>query len=170
MKRALTTYAAILMLMFWTSAASAATTNFAGTWVLDKSKSDLPGMMANVDSIILVVTQDDKQLKVETKVVAGGQERPSQIFTYNLDGSQTTAETPGPRGGKVTLKAKWLDGGKILELTSTRNVSAQGQEFTITTQDHWELTEGGKVLKIHRTTETPRGTQESKLVFSKKQD
>jgi hypothetical protein len=147
--------------------AGTAPTNFSGTWALDKSKSELPRMMANVESVIWIVTQDDKKLTLETKTVAAGQES-SQTYTYNLDGTETTAEIAGRMPGKATLKAKWLDDGKILELTSVRQASFQGNEFTITTREHWELAEDGKVLKVHRVTESPRGSQETKLVFTKK--
>lgn len=149
------------------AALAAAPTNFSGTWTLDKSKSELPRMMANVESVTWIVTQDDKKLTLETKTVAGGQEN-SQTFTYNLDGTETTAEIGGRMPGKATLKAKWLDGGKILELTSVRQGNFQGNEFTITTKEHWELAEDGKVLKVHRITESPRGSQEATLVFTKK--
>lgn len=169
MKRFMTSFVTVFALLTGICAAATAPANFAGTWVLDKAKSEsLPRMMQNVDSLTWVITQDDKHLTLESTAVAQGQERPAQKSTYNLDGSETTAEVGGRMPGKATLKAKWLDGGKILELHSVRNISAQGQEFTVTSKDHWELAEGGKVLKVHRTSETPRGTEESKMTFTKK--
>ena len=154
-----------LMIGAWAAAAPA---NFSGTWALDKSKSEgLNPRMADLD-VTMTVTQDDKQLITETKYTGGAQERPAQKFAYNLDGSETTAEMGGNMPGKVTLKAKWMGDGKILELNSVRNVTIQDTPATITQKEHWELAEGGKVLKVHRTTESPRGTQESKLTFNKK--
>jgi hypothetical protein len=44
----------------------------------------------------------------------------------------------------------------------------QGNDVTITSTEHWELADGGKTLKVHRTSESPRGTQETKLTFTKK--
>jgi len=168
MKRFLISFVSVFALLAGICAASAAPTSFAGTWALDKAKSEpLPRNLQNVDSLTWVVTQDDKQLTVETKTVAGGQERPAQKYTYNLDGSETTAEMGGRMPGKATLKAKWMDGGKGLELQAVRNINAQGNEFTVTTKEHWELAEGGKVLKVHRVSETPQGSQESKLTFTK---
>ncbi len=57
-------------LLFAVAASAAAPTNFAGTWVLDKSKSkDLPQQWAdNLESYTLTVTQDEKQLTVENKL------------------------------------------------------------------------------------------------------
>lgn len=46
--------------------------------------------------------------------------------------------------------------------------SFRGNPVTITQVQHLELAEGGKVLKIHSTSESPRGTQESKLTYNKK--
>lgn len=148
-------------------AAGVAPANFSGTWVLDKTKSEgLSGMMAGAD-VTMVVTQDGKQLTTETTITGGQREIPPQKVTYNLDGSETTAEMTGRMPGKATMKAKWM-GDNVLELSSVQNVNVQGNDVTITRLDHWELAEGGKVLKVHRKSETPRGPQESKLVFSKK--
>ena len=57
-------------LLFAVAAGAAAPTNFAGTWVLDKTKSkDLPPPWAeNLESYTLTVTQDEKQLTVENKL------------------------------------------------------------------------------------------------------
>jgi len=148
-------------------AAGAPPANFSGTWVLDKTKSEgVSGAMAGAD-VTMVVTQDGKQLTTETTITGGQREIPPQKATYNLDGSETTAEMTGRMPGKATMKAKWM-GDTVLELSSVQNVNVQGNDVTITRQDHWELAEGGKVLKVHRKSESPRGAQESKLVFNKK--
>ncbi len=147
---------------------SAAPASFAGTWSLDKAKSEgLQGRQAAGETT-WVVTQDDKQLTYESKFVAEGQEQPAQSATYKLDGTETTAEVQGRMPGKAVRKAKWLSDGKILELVDVRNVNFQGNEFKITITDHWELADGGKTLKVHRTTETPQGPRENKLTFVKK--
>ena len=155
----------VLAVGLW--AAVAAPANFAGTWVLDKAKSESP-MLDRIEGYTLVVTQDDKQLTSESKIMAGGQERVQPKQTYNLDGSETTNEVSGRMSGKATNKAKWMGDGKILELNSVLKGSFEGNEFTRTTTAHWELAEGDKVLKIHQTVEGPQGKQESKLTFNKK--
>jgi hypothetical protein len=38
----------------------------------------------------------------------------------------------------------------------------------MTSTEHWELADDGKTLKVHRKRETPRGTQESTYVLTKK--
>ena len=147
---------------------SAAGTDFSGTWVLDKAKSEgLQGRMANVDQT-WAVTQDAKTITVEKSFSGGEQPIPSQKSAYNLDGSETSMEMTGRMPGKAALKAKWQDDGKILELNSVLKANIQGNDVTITGTEHWELADGGKTLKVHRVSESPRGTQESKLTFTKK--
>jgi hypothetical protein len=193
MRRLLAVLGLICAMMSGQWVVSAANTNFSGTWVLDKAKSKgLPPQMEAVESYTMVVTQDDKQLTVETKIEGGfrrgegpgGQasDRPGMgtqsrrgggfgmgipKATYQLDGKETTMDMPASMPGKITLKAKWKNNGQVLELTTTRNMNFQGNEVTMTTTDRWELAEDGKVLKVKRTAETRRGTQEYELVFNK---
>ena len=173
MKRLLMICVSLCLSVLAASAMSAAPADFSGTWELDKSKSEMAaggGQQGTPDSITWRVTQAKDTITIESKTVVGGQERPAQTLTYKLDGSETTGEIPG-RGGqmqKVALKAKWQADGKILELSRVRNMNIQGQDITVTTLEHLELAEGGKVLKAHNSTETPQGKRESKLSFNKK--
>lgn len=96
--------------------------------------------------------------------------------SYKLDGTEVTVESAGGRGGPAKLKAQWRDGGKVLELTSTRSFNFQGNEMSRTTKQRLELAEGGKVLKVKLTVdgaqgsvESAQGPQESVLVFNKQQ-
>lgn len=88
--------------------------------------------------------------------------------TYRLDGKETTLEMTERMPGTVALKAKWKNAGQVLDLTTTRYVTTpQGDDLTLTTKEQWELAEGGKLLKIRRTMETPMGARQSELVFKK---
>ena len=54
-------------------AAHAAAPNFAGTWTLDKSKSQgLNQRLQNAESVTWNVTQTDKEITIEEKVTGGG--------------------------------------------------------------------------------------------------
>jgi hypothetical protein len=150
--------------------------DFSGTWVLDKAKSEgLSPRVQGADSVSWVIAQDAKQVSREEKVEGmqagpggrGGGMMGGGPLTVKLDGSETATELPRI-SGKSTSKMKWLDSGKILEVNSVINGNMQGNDFTATTTEHWELAEDGKVLKVHRKTESPRGTMESKMVFNKK--
>src|SRR6185369_5808021 len=58
-------------------AAHAAAPNFAGTWTLDKSKSQgLSQRIQNAESVSWVVTQTDKEITIDEKI-AGGDGPPS---------------------------------------------------------------------------------------------
>jgi hypothetical protein len=178
MKRALTICGLFCALIIGVAAVSAQKgANFAGTWELDKSKSQMSQRQADsIKSATWTVTQDDKQLTSEQKIErvegaggGGGGGRGSGMgggaLTVKLDGSETTTES---QNGKTTTKAKWLNEGKTLEITSVRSGEFQGNAFTLTTTEHWELADEGKTLKVHRKTESPRGPQESTYVLTKK--
>src|SRR5215210_4031676 len=163
MKKTLVLCVALCAMMIAVSAAGAAT-NFAGTWLLDKTKSEgLNPRMVEGGDIIYTVTQDDKTITVEAPGRGG-----TQKTVYKLDGSETTTQVEGQMPGKMTTKAAWKDNGKTLELTSVRSGNFNGNDFTATTTQHWELAEDGKVLKIHSKSESPQGAREAKYVFTKK--
>src|SRR3954469_2656482 len=53
-------------------AASAQKANFAGTWALDKAKSqNLNARLQGADKVTLTITQDDKTISLDTKIEGG---------------------------------------------------------------------------------------------------
>ena len=179
-------------------AAQAAAPNFAGTWTLDKSKSQgLNPRWQNADSVTWNVTQTDKEITIEEKVTGGGGPggpggpppggapaagapqggapqggggggRGGMMGgprTYNLDGSETSGDTGR---GKFVRKAILSSDGKTLELTSKSTFTGQdGNEMTINSSDKLTLSADGKTLTVVRHSESPRGPQDSTLVFTK---
>ena len=152
--------------------------SFAGTWALDKEKSQgLDQRLQNAESATCVITQDDKTISVEWKVVGaqpqggpgggGGGRGPAAPRVYNLDGKEVTSEGGGQMGGTNTMKATWSDATKTLELMSVRAGSVNGQDFKATTTEKMSLSADGKVLTIVRHSESPRGTLDSTLVLNK---
>lgn len=162
-------------------ASSMAAANFAGTWVLDKAKSQgLDQRMQNAESITWVITQDDKTIAIESKVVmgaaatpspgtggggGGGGRGPAGPRTFNLDGKEVTTEGGGQMGGTNTMKATWA--GATLELSSVRTGNFNGQDFKSTSTDKLSLSADSKVLTVVRHSESPRGATDSTLVFNK---
>jgi len=69
MKGSLVVYSLVGALVFgiWAGNAAPAQTDFSGTWVLDKEKT--PNLPPRLESYTMVVTQNDQQLTVESKVV-----------------------------------------------------------------------------------------------------
>src|SRR5712692_1531018 len=107
--------------------ASSAAANFAGTWTLDKTKSQgLSQGMMNAESVVWTITQDDKTISIDSKVTGGqppaggggGGGRGGGMGgprTYNLDGKEVTTEGGGQMGGTNTSKSTWSSDGKTLE-------------------------------------------------------
>ena len=168
-------------------AAHVAAPNFAGTWTLDKSKSQgLSQRIQNAESVSWVITQTEKEITVEEKITGGGgpggppgggpggggqgggrggMMGPQGPRTYNLDGSETTGDTGR---GKFARKATLSSDGKTLELVSKLTFqNMEGNEITTTSSDKLTLSADGKVLTVVRHAETPRGAQDSTLVFNK---
>src|SRR6185295_19577142 len=177
-------------------AAHAAAPNFAGTWTLDKSKSQgLNPRWQNAESVTWNVTQTDKEITIDEKVtggapgggpggppsgapaggppgggpgggggrgMGGGMMGPR---TFNLDGSETTGDLGR---GKFARKATLSSDGKTLELVSKMTFQTQdGNEVTTTSTDKLSLSADGKSLTVVRHSESPRGPQDSTLVFNK---
>lgn len=157
--------------------------DFSGTWTLDAGKSKLDGR-ARIESVTMNVAQTDKDIKIETATKrlpppegagggqGGGMRRGGGMggdgtFLYTLDGKETSIETDSPMGKvPVRLKAEF-DGGK-LKLSSVRTFNTPNGEMTATTRETWALSDDGKTLTVKRETETPRGTNSSEMVFTKK--
>lgn len=174
MKRVLAVCSVFVALMALSVMATAQSkgANFAGTWELNKSKSELPQMMAdNITSLTWTISQTDKEVTREQKMegaqgggAGGGGGRGmggGGPLTVKLDGSETTSET---QRGKRSVKAKWQNDGKTLELTTVNSFG----DRTSTSTEHWELADDGKTLKVHQKRETQNGPMESKMVFTKK--
>ena len=146
--------------------------NFAGSWSLDKSKSQgLDQRMADAD-VTWTITQDDSKISIESKVTGGqapaggggGGRGMGGPRTYTLDGKETTTEA---QGGTSTTKATWGGDGKSLELMSVRAGNFNGNDFKATTTDKMSLSGDGKTLTVVRHSESPRGTTDSTMVFNK---
>ena len=169
---------AVLLLALAASAAAPA--NFAGTWILDKAKSQNLGRLQNAESVTWVITQDTKQITIEQKIAGGemsgggpgggggGGRGPGGMMggprSYNLDGSETSLDMGQ---GKAVRKAGWLSDGKMLELTTKATFNGPNGEITSNSSDKLQLSDDGKTLTVSQHRESPRGPQDSTLVFNK---
>ena len=169
-------------LVLASAANAAAPTSFAGTWALDKSKSQgLSPQVQGADSVSWTITQTDKEITIEQKVTGGamgsgggpggpggggrgGGGMGGGPRTYSLDGSETTADMGR---GKAVRKASWSKDGKTLELSSKTTFQGQEGEVTSTSNDKMALSGDGKTLTVTRHSEGPRGTQDTTYVFTK---
>ena len=181
-----------------TLVAQAAAPNFAGTWTLDKSKSQgLSQRMQGADSVQWVITQDEKQITIDSKVT-GGQSGGGQGAApagappagappaggggggggqgggrgMGMGGPRTYnldgSEVTGDTGrGKFVRKATLSSDGKTLELNTTSTFSGPNGEMTTTSTDKLTLSADGKTLTVVSHRETPRGPQDTTYVFNK---
>jgi hypothetical protein len=154
-------------------AASAQKANFAGTWLLDKAKSQgLSPRMQGADKVTLTITQDDKTITLDTKVEGGqppaggggggtgggagtgggggggrgmGGGGPQ---SFNLDGKEATGDVPmGQNTGKRTAKSTM--NGNTLELMSKLDYTGRdGNPATNTTTQKLTLSDAGKTLTV----------------------
>lgn len=162
---------------------AAAPANFAGTWTLDKSKSQgLNPRQQNAESVSWVITQTEKEITIEEKTTggnppAGGPGGPGGggggrgmgggfggPRTFNLDGSETATEN---ERGKTVRKATVSADGKTIDLTSKSTFNGPNGEITLNSSDKLVLSGDGKMLTVNRHSESPRGNQDSTLVFNK---
>ena len=161
---------------------AAAPANFAGTWTLDKSKSQgLSQRQQNAESVSWVITQTEKEITIEEKTTGGNPPAGGQAGgppgggggrgmgfggprTFNLDGSETATEN---ERGKTVRKATVSADGKTLELSSKSTFQGPNGEMTLNSSDKLVLSADGKVLTVNSHRESPRGTQDSTLVFNK---
>jgi hypothetical protein len=184
--------------LMFTLVAQAAAPNFAGTWTLDKSKSQgLSQRMQGADSVQWVITQDEKQITIDSKVT-GGQSGGGQGAAAAPAGSPPAGAPPaggggggqgggrgmgmgGPRTynldgtevatdtgrGKIVRKAAWSADKNTLELTSTATFQGPNGEVTTTSTDKLTLSADGKTLTVVSHSESPRGPQDTTYVFNK---
>lgn len=172
-------------------------TSFAGTWELDAAKSKLPERQ-RVESMTLNVSQNDKELKVETNSKraarpemdramgdgsgggmrqgggmgrgGGGMGGGNGIATYSLDGKETTVAVEMPAGMPASSVAyqSKMEKDGKMQLVSNRSIETPNGAMSIKTTETWELVDGGNGLKVTRDTESARGTQSSEMYFTRK--
>lgn len=160
--------------------------DYSGTWTLDVSKSKLDER-ARIESMTMTVTQTAKDIKIDSKTVraprpegapggvgggtgtgrGGGFGNGDATTTYLLDGKEMTVEQDSPLG-KVPVKLKANVDGDKLKLSSTRTFNTPNGEITAITRESWSLAPDAKTLTVQRDSETPRGTNSSTMVFTKK--
>ena len=182
--------------LVFTLVAQAAAPNFAGTWTLDKSKSQgLSQRIQGADSVQWVITQDAKQITIEEKVtggqMGGGPGGPpggapagappaggppggggGQGGGRGMGGPRVYnldgSEVTGDTGrGKFVRKATLSSDGKTIELVSTSTFQGPNGEITTTSNDKLTLSGDGKTLTVVRHSESPRGPQDSTWVLNK---
>lgn len=156
---------------------------YAGQWELNVAESKLPTLQVrsapgvtgsprlpppsgSITGQTMTVTQNTKQLSVATVTRTEGQmEVPPQALTYNLDGTDLSFDQKmGRMTAPAIAQATVLDDGR-LSLVTKATVDGPRGVMTITTTSVWKLDLDGKTLRVHRTRESPRGTEETDWIY-----
>jgi hypothetical protein len=169
--------------LFAFSAFAQTNPNFAGEWVLDKSKLD-ERRAAAIESQTMTVEQNDKEIKATTATkriappagAAGGQGGGGgramgggdMTMTYSLDGKEVTFERETPNGKIPTKTTAKFDGGKLHISSSTTFTGQDGQERSNSSKTTWELSADGKTLTVRSTRSTPNGDVTIESFYTKK--
>jgi hypothetical protein len=154
--------------------AQAGKANFAGSWALNTSKSDMGqppaqgqgqgqrmgGGMGNS----FVARQEANLLTVESTRTNQNGETTTVTSKYTLDGKESINTSPR---GESKSTAKWSADGKTLTIVTTRTFDVNGESRTVTSTQLLSLTDAN-TLTINATTTTPNGDRISKLVYDKK--
>ena len=110
-----------------TLVAQAAAPNFAGTWTLDKSKSQgLSQRMQGADSVQWVITQDDKQITIEEKVTGGQTGGGGAPAGAPAAGAAPAGGAPAGGGGQGGGQG----GGRGMGMGGPRSYNLDGSEVT----------------------------------------
>ena len=144
---------------------AAAKVDFAGTWVMDKGRSE--GVPPDMEQT-MTVTQNADTLNVETKVVTDQGDQ-TVTGTYTFDGRET-AYTPKRMNaeGKGKRTAKWAADGNGFEVTEEEKFDSPNGEVTFNFTRKWQMLPDGKTLTIELDVKGPNGPQHSKRTFVKK--
>ncbi len=85
--------------------------------------------------------------------------------SFALNGQECTVDLQGRMQGQATVKAKWVKGGKDLELDVNRQLDLQGSTVDLKSKERWNLSDDGQTLVVERSMKGPRGSQSAKLTF-----
>jgi hypothetical protein len=138
------------LLIALTSTALLAQTDFNGTWVMNKAKSDFGQMPEQMvpEKLTLVITSSETKLKtVSTQV--GSRGTGTAEANYTLDGK--TPSVNKAMGGEISTIAKW--DGKDITMASSREV----QGMTLNIDQRLSKTGPDTILMTTKIGGTPMG-------------
>lgn len=148
--------------------------SFAGTWVLDRSQSQLPRFHRGAPEaapaqptpppdVTLTVDQSGDALKA-TRTVKRGTREFAVSETYTVDGSEQTFT--GHRNRTVVTRAAW-DGPRLVITKNSTKASRSGGEIQRSRESVWSLSPDGRTLTIQTTVHGPRGDRAFTGVYQK---
>ena len=131
--------------------------NFSGTWVMVAEKSDF-GPLQRPDKMTRTIAHKDPVLQLSTVQSGAATGDAKTDLKYTTDG-KPQANTF--QGAPMTTVGTWE--GSALIFKSSLEI----QGVSITTEDRYVLSDGGKTLTIDRVLTSPDGSAKAKVVFTK---
>jgi len=148
--------------------AQAGKSNFAGTWIMNATKSTQPqgggGGGQRMGGGDVVVTQEANLLTVSRTRTGQDGQATTTVLKYTLDGKESI--NTSPRGDSKSV-AKWSADGKTLTIATTRTMDMNGETRTIASSEEWVLTDP-KTLTVTSTRQGQDGEVKTVLVYDKK--
>jgi hypothetical protein len=139
--------------------------DFSGSWVLNEGRSVLGRMGAGFASARLDVVQHGNELTVRTTRILEYADDQVSEEKLTLDGAESKSVfMNSPRVTTAHLSAD----GKQLTMDSTVILVWGPPGSKLTVKDIWELSGGGDVLSIRRSTNSFMGSQETTLAFDRR--
>jgi len=168
------TPAVVLAVLLAAASVAHAQANFAGTWVLDPSQSQLPrhhhhkgaaapDAQGQPPARTLTVDQTGDVLKATRSVKRGNTERSFSV-TYTLNGAEET--TTGWRNSTVVTRAAW-DGPRLVVSANRTVPRRSGGEVQLSRESVWALSPDGRTLTIQTTLHGPRGDRSFTHVYQR---
>jgi hypothetical protein len=167
MRRSIILSAAILFCLALTTGLAADKPNFTGTWIMDQNASfGVPPDMVQT----LTVTHTGDKITLEIKTITKQQGERTINDTYTLDGKETefVPQTLSGPSGKGKRTAKWLPDGSAVIISEDATVDTPNGPVTTHQTRKWRLSSDRTRLTIDYYSDTPRGSFESKRIYTKK--
>jgi hypothetical protein len=143
--------------------------NLSGTWVLDKERSDPPGMGMGgrggiTPDITLIIEHQEPVLKIK-RIIKTERGEQVQELVYTTNGKEN--KNPGMRGGEFRSKTRW-DKGKLVT-KGTQTIESPMGTIDLEITETRTLSGDGKTLVIETRTVTPQGERTRRQVFVKRE-
>ena len=167
MRKLLCALSLISALVFALAVQAAAPTSFAGTWSLDKSKSQgLSPRFQNVESVSWTITQTDKTITIDEKIAGGGPPGGGPGGPGGAAaGGPPPAGAPGGQGGPGGGPGRGMGGGmggpRVFNLDGSETSGEMGRGKFVRKAT---LSSDGKTLDL--ATKTTVQSPEGEMTFN----
>lgn len=163
MNRKIFLFAVALMSLTTLFSFSYKAANFAGTWTLDESASELGQFGARGAYSKIVIEQSAESIKM---VVSGTSFDGSTYETTENHAVGKESQNTGIMNSKKVSTLNW-DGEQRFKVDIKLTLEFQGQSFDMTGNEKWEISADGKTLTLLTHISTPQGDIDTKAVYKK---